>query len=159
MVTCKVSSCLWCSSTSCIDKLHRWTKILNNLLCGLDSIQFWRVVELCGVDAAGGSEERSWCVIKAFGRIAGEGAAHGTPDKVSPSDGGSVVKLQLCKLSMEFYSESQNEAVLLSLNPFALIALSLIPSKSTMSVVLSCSVNVTVWWGALVLLPSGEGTF
>lgn len=41
--------------------------------------------------------------VKAFGRIAGAGAAHGTPDKVSPFDGGSVVELQLCRLSMDFY--------------------------------------------------------
>lgn len=88
-------------------------------------------MELCGSSAAGGSEEGSGEWVKALGRIAGEGAAHGTPDKVSPSDGGSVIKLQLCKLSVEFsYSGSQNEAVLLSWNPFALIALSLIASKS-----------------------------
>lgn len=70
-------------------------------------------------------------MVKVLGRIAGEGAAHGTPDKVSPSDGDSEIKLPLCKLSVEFsYSGSQNEAVLLSWNPFVLIALSLIASKS-----------------------------
>lgn len=42
------------------------------------------------------------CGEEALGRIAGEGAAHGTPDKVSCSDRGSVYKLQLCKFSVEF---------------------------------------------------------
>lgn len=59
------------------------------------------------------------------------------------------------------YSESQNEAVLLRLNPFALVALSLIPSKSRGHY--ECSIKLSHEcdgvMGALVLIPSGEGTF
>lgn len=104
-------------------------------------------------------EELVW-VWRPLGGFAGQGAARGTPDKVSPSDGGSAVELQLCNFQWNFtYSQSRMRlscwAWALLPHCFVLAAFKEQRGHSECGFKLFHECDCVM--GSLVLLPSGGG--
>lgn len=152
--------CVKCPIAFDILALYALTNFIDELgfkvTCTVGWIQYNSegVVELCGCGAAGGPGERSCCV--------GKGPWEDCRGRSSSWHSWQSSVVQLCKFSVEFYLFwNQNDAVLLSWKPFALMALSWIPSESRGHY--QCSFKLfhecDCVMGALVLHPSGQRTF